>query len=57
MELEGRIDDAIAAYEKAIELGRRPDAHFSANYAAYRLRVLTAASEGSVASSDDATAE
>ena len=40
-EIEGRIEDAIAAYESAVELGKLPNAYFTANFAAYRLRVLT----------------
>ena len=40
-EIDGRVDDAIAAYENAVELGQLPSAHHTANFAAYRLRVLT----------------
>jgi len=41
MEIEGKRDEAIAVYEKSVELGKLPDAHNIHNWSAYRLRVLT----------------
>ena len=40
-EIEGRRDEAIAAYRKSVELGKLPDAHFIHNWSAYRLGRLT----------------
>lgn len=39
-ELEERRGDALIAYSKAVELGRTPHSHCTANWAAYRLRML-----------------
>lgn len=44
MELEGKPHDARAAYEKAVQAGRVPNPHLTANWAAYRLSLLNAAS-------------
>ncbi len=44
MEIEGKRDDAVAAYRKCVELGELPDAHHMRHWAAYRLKILTDAS-------------
>ncbi|HOW74077.1 MAG TPA: protein kinase [Phycisphaerae bacterium] len=41
MEIEGRREEAIAAYRTSVELGKLPDAHFIHNWSAYRLGILT----------------
>ncbi len=41
MEIEGKREEAIAAYRKSVELGKLPDAHYIHNWSAYRLGVLT----------------
>jgi serine/threonine protein kinase/tetratricopeptide (TPR) repeat protein len=55
-EIEGRIEDAISAYQRAVELGeqsiRIPD--MTAHFAAYRLQVLTGdRDEGGQRASDE----
>ena len=41
MEIEGRRDEAIAAYQTSVKLGRLPGAHFVRFWSEYRLGVLT----------------
>jgi len=43
MELEGRPADAVVAYRACEASGRVPNAHYTAKWAAYRLRVLAGA--------------
>jgi tetratricopeptide (TPR) repeat protein len=45
-EIEGRVDDAISAYQTAVELGKVPSPHMTANFSAYRLQVLTSDRNG-----------
>ena len=42
-EIEGKRDEAIAAYRKCMGFGRYPNVHWVSNWAAYRLEVLTGA--------------
>ncbi len=58
MEIEGRREEAVAAYRKCVELGRLPDAHHASHWAAYRLAVLNAntqqgSTSGSLEGDDD----
>jgi len=46
VETEDWIDDATAVYRRAVELGRLPNAEHTANYAAYRLEVLSGVRNG-----------
>lgn len=43
-ELEGKPDQARSAYQKAVEVGRVPNPHMTANWAAYRLSLALPAS-------------
>jgi len=42
LEIEGKPDEARSAYLKALEAGRVPNPHLTANWAAYRLNLLGA---------------
>lgn len=41
MEIEGKRDEAIAAYRKSVDLGERSGGHYIRYWSAYRLDVLT----------------
>ncbi len=41
LEIEGKLEQAIAAYRKSVELGKLLGAHYIHNWSAYRLGVLT----------------
>ena len=40
-EIEGKREEAIAAYRKSVATGSVQDAHWTANFAAYRVGILT----------------